>query len=63
PFLDGSYTVFGQVVAGMEVIDKIAEQPKDKRDRPEKNIPMTVTATKMKVKKIIKKYNCTTFYN
>jgi cyclophilin family peptidyl-prolyl cis-trans isomerase len=63
PFLDGSYTVFGQVIKGMEVIDKIADQPKDMRDRPTKNITMTVKATKMKVKKIIKTYNCESFYN
>lgn len=34
PFLDGDYTVFGEVVEGMDVVDKIASQPKDGRDRP-----------------------------
>lgn len=34
PQLDMEYTVFGRVVYGMEVIDKIASQPSDKRDRP-----------------------------
>ncbi len=63
PFLDGGYTVFGQVIKGLEVIDTIAVQPKDMRDRPSKNIPMKVTAKKMKVKKIIKTYNCGSFYN
>jgi cyclophilin family peptidyl-prolyl cis-trans isomerase len=63
PFLDGSYTVFGQVIKGLDVIDKIAQQPKGMADRPTKNITMTVTATKMKVKKIIKTYNCEKFYN
>ncbi len=63
PFLDGSYTVFGQVIKGLDVIDKIAEQPKDMRDRPQANITMTVKAQKMKVKKIIKTYNCEKFYN
>lgn len=57
PFLDGSYTVFGQVIQGLDVIDKIAEQPKDQRDRPTKDIKMTVTAKKVKKKKIKKKYN------
>ena len=28
-FLDGQYTVFGQVIQGLEVIDKIAKLPKD----------------------------------
>ncbi len=63
PFLDGSYTVFGQVIKGVEVTDKIAEQPKGYGDRPSKNITMTVTAKKMKVKKIIKTYGVTSFYN
>ena len=34
PHLDGNYTVFGQVVSGMEVIDRIAAEPTDKADRP-----------------------------
>lgn len=34
PHLDGGYTVFGQVVEGMEVIDKIAEVERDAADRP-----------------------------
>ncbi len=38
PFLDGDYTVFGQVLSGMEVVDKIAAQPKDANDRPEEDI-------------------------
>ncbi len=38
PFLDGQYTVFGQVIEGMDVVDSIANQPRDKFDRPEKDI-------------------------
>jgi len=34
PWLDGEYTVFGQVLTGMEVVDKIAAQQKDRNDRP-----------------------------
>jgi len=34
PHLDGSYTVFGEIVSGMDIVDKIAAQPKDQRDRP-----------------------------
>jgi len=34
PHLDGSYTVFGEIVSGMDIVDKIAAQSKDKRDRP-----------------------------
>ena len=34
PHLDYSYTVFGEVIEGLEVIDKIAAQPTDANDRP-----------------------------
>lgn len=34
PRMDGEYTVFGQVVEGLDVIDKIALLPCDNRDRP-----------------------------
>ena len=40
PHLDGAYTVFGEVVKGIEVVDKIADQRVDRRDRPEKDIRM-----------------------
>ena len=35
--LDGEYTVYGQVVAGLDVIDKIAALATDKRERPVKD--------------------------
>ncbi|WP_181304327.1 peptidylprolyl isomerase [Rufibacter sp. XAAS-G3-1] len=56
PFLDKQYTVYGQVIDGLSVIDKIADAPKDYRDRPTQDIKMTVTANKMKKKKITKLY-------
>jgi len=34
PFLDGSYAAFGQVVQGLDVVDKIASVRKDYNDRP-----------------------------
>jgi peptidyl-prolyl cis-trans isomerase B (cyclophilin B) len=40
PFLDQNYTVFGEVVKGLDVIDKIATVPRDQNDRPLKNIRM-----------------------
>ena len=40
--LNGKYTVFGEVVKGMEVADKIVSQPRDARDNPLERIEMTV---------------------
>ena len=41
-FLDGQYTVFGEVVKGMEVADKIVSLPKNSRDLPNERAEMTV---------------------
>jgi peptidyl-prolyl cis-trans isomerase B (cyclophilin B) len=46
PHLDGAYTVFGEVVSGMDVVDVIAAQPKDKNDRPLRDVRMTVKLVK-----------------
>ena len=56
-FLDGMYTVFGQVIQGLDVIDKIAKLPKDGRDRPAAAVKMTVKVEKLKRKKITKLYD------
>ena len=41
-FLDGQYTVFGEVVKGMEVADKIVSLPRNSRDLPTERAEMTV---------------------
>ncbi|HUZ58231.1 MAG TPA: peptidylprolyl isomerase [Hanamia sp.] len=46
PFLDMNYTVFGEVVSGLGVIDKIAHAPKDKNNRPLQDIKMKITLMK-----------------
>lgn len=47
PFLDGDYTVFGEVINGMEVVDKIASQQKDGADRPLEDIKI-ISATMLR---------------
>ena len=42
PHLDQGYTVFGEVVTGIDMIDRIAAVKKDERDRPTQDVPMTV---------------------
>lgn len=55
PFLDGDYTVFGKVIKGLEVIDKIAQEPLT-GERPTEDIRMFVTVEEMSRKKIEKEY-------
>ncbi|MBN1132213.1 MAG: peptidylprolyl isomerase [Bacteroidales bacterium] len=43
PHLDGAYTVFGEVVEGFEVIDRIASVPTDPYDRPQDDIVFKIS--------------------
>ena len=42
PHLDNAYTVFGEIIEGLEVIDKIATVETDKNDRPVKGVKMRI---------------------
>jgi len=44
-FLNKQYTVFGEVISGMEVADKIVSQPRDKMDNPTERTEMKVKIT------------------
>jgi cyclophilin family peptidyl-prolyl cis-trans isomerase len=56
PHLDGGYTVFGQVIDGLSVIDSIAARPRSQSDRPLQDVAMKVSVERMKKKKITKQY-------
>jgi peptidyl-prolyl cis-trans isomerase B (cyclophilin B) len=59
PHLDGEYTVFGRVISGLEVIDKIAAIQVDERHRPLEDLRMTVTVEELPRKKITELYGYT----
>ncbi len=59
PHLDDEYTVFGQVIDGLDIIDKIASQPVDGRDRPIEDITFTVSVEEVSKSKIEKNYGYT----
>jgi len=56
PRLDNSYTVFGEAIDNLDLIDTIAKQPKDSADRPKEDIKISMTVKKMRKKKIAKKF-------
>ncbi len=47
-FLDGQYSVFGEVTEGMDVADKIAAVARDQRDNPSERIEMKVLVSEDK---------------
>jgi cyclophilin family peptidyl-prolyl cis-trans isomerase len=46
PFLDRDYTVFGRVIEGLDIIDKIAAEKTGAQDRPVKDVKMTIRVIK-----------------
>jgi peptidyl-prolyl cis-trans isomerase B (cyclophilin B) len=46
PQLDGEYTIFGQVISGIEVIDRIAAEATDEQSRPLRDIRMKIRVLK-----------------
>jgi peptidyl-prolyl cis-trans isomerase B (cyclophilin B) len=43
PFLDGEYTVFGEVLEGLDIVEKIQNTETQPNDRPKSDIAMNVT--------------------
>ncbi len=56
PHLDDEYTVFGKVVKGLEVIDKIAKEKTGRSDKPLEPVFMKVTVEELPKAKITKEY-------
>ncbi len=56
PHLDDAYTVFGRVVEGLDVVDKIAEVQTARMDKPVEDVYMTMEVETISPKKLKKLY-------
>lgn len=56
PHLDNEYTIFGRIVEGLDVIDKIAAVEKDRMDKPTKDTYITMDVEMVPKKEITEKY-------
>jgi cyclophilin family peptidyl-prolyl cis-trans isomerase len=59
PFLDGNYTVFGEVIKGLAVVDSIATVETGQADRPIENVVMMVSVETLSKAKIEADYGYT----
>jgi peptidyl-prolyl cis-trans isomerase B (cyclophilin B) len=59
PHLDGEYTIFGRIVEGLDVIDKIAAVQVGRAARPTEPIYLTMEVIKVPKKEITEKYGYT----
>lgn len=56
PHLDNAYTVFGTIVEGLDILDKIAAEPTNRSDRPNDPVYMRVKVDKIAKSRITKDY-------
>lgn len=59
PLLDGKYTVFGIVIKGMDVAEKIVVQPRNSKDRPYTNITMDIDIIEKTLDQLKTEFNFT----
>ena len=59
PHLDGAYTVFGRIVEGLDIIDKIAAVETGSADKPVEDVLMTFKVERISKEKITKNYGYT----
>ncbi|MDN3586570.1 peptidylprolyl isomerase [Pedobacter aquatilis] len=55
PHLDRNYTVYGEIVSGLEMVDKIAVLETDKNNRPKSDVKMDITILKRREAKKLEK--------
>ena len=56
PHLDDTYTVFGKIIKGLDIMEKIAEEETDSNDRPISTVYLNVGVKLMNKKKITENY-------
>ncbi|GHM99377.1 peptidyl-prolyl cis-trans isomerase [Cytophagales bacterium WSM2-2] len=56
PFLDDDYTVFGEVIKGLDVIEKITKVQKNPSDRPLEDVRMFISVVELPKQKITQEY-------
>lgn len=56
PFLDNEYTVFGQVIEGLDIIEKISQVETGENDRPIENVEMAIETEEVPIKELEKRY-------
>ena len=56
PFLDDQYTVFGEIISGLDIIDGIAAVKTAPGDRPLEDVMMFMTVEELPKKEITEKY-------
>lgn len=55
PHLDRNYTVYGEIVVGLELVDQIAAIATDKNNRPKEDVKMEITILKRRAAKKLEK--------